>query len=450
MLQHYRQLIDDPVRLGAFQRAIAALVRPGDVVADIGCGLGTYAIFAARAGARRVFAVDDSPIVEAAREVVRDSGADDVVELMSGYSTALEPPERCDVVIFEDYLTTLRLARQGARRRRLETRWLKPGGRLVPPRARLWLAPVEDPEGHLRIDRFHWSKDRVFGIDFSSTRRRVFASAHARKLGAGALLAAPELAHDYDLLHLKRVEVVGHAHAAPRRATASSTALLLWFELELGGAWLGTGPMAPPSAWQQTLFPLATPLAGDGGRAHRRSLQAAPLGEMLVWRWSVAVGGRRVDANSLEGTPPARRGAGAVAPRSRACGRRRARDRSHHPRRRRRAPQHRRARRAVARALRRSLRRRRGRRRARRPACWRATPSASAAPHRQLLDAPSRRDRARDRTAADAPTRPRPEADRAFAALQPRRHPPHERAPQRRRRRRLAVRASSHGIAARS
>src|SRR5205823_458687 len=131
MIEHYRQLIDDPVRLGAFQRAIAGVVRPGDVVADIGCGLGTYAIFAARAGARRVFA-------------------------------------------------------------------------------------VEDPEGHLRIDRFHWSKDRVVGIDFSSTRRRVFASPHARKLGAGALVAAPELAHDYDLLHLKRVEV-----SATRTLTAS-------------------------------------------------------------------------------------------------------------------------------------------------------------------------------------------------------------------------------------
>ena len=32
-------------------------------------------------------------------------------------------------------------------------------------------------------------------------------------------------------------------------------------------------------------------------------LQAAPLGEVLVWRWSVAAAGRRVDAHSLEGTP---------------------------------------------------------------------------------------------------------------------------------------------------
>ncbi|HEY2746220.1 MAG TPA: class I SAM-dependent methyltransferase [Polyangia bacterium] len=302
MLQRYRQLIDDPVRLGAFQRAIATLVRPGDVVADIGCGLGTYAIFAARAGARRVFAVDDSPIVEVAREVVRDSGADDVVELIAGYSTALEPPERCDVVIFEDYLTTLVSPGKARVVADLESRWLEPGGRLLPARARLWLAPVEDPEGHLHIDRFHWSKDRVFGIDFGSTRRRVFSSAHPRKLGAGALLATPELAHDYDLLHLKRVEVSA-TRTLPASRDGVIHGLLLWFELELGGAWLGTGPLAPPSAWQQTLFPLATPLQVAAGAPIDLALQAAPLGEILVWRWSVAVGGRRVDAHSLDGSP---------------------------------------------------------------------------------------------------------------------------------------------------
>src|SRR5947209_2186868 len=151
MIEHYRQLIDDPVRLGAFQRAIAGVVRPGDVVADVGCGLGTYAIFAARAGARRVFAVDDSPIVEVAREVVRANGHEDVVELVAGYSTAVTPPEPCDVVIFEDYLTTLVSPHQARVVHDLIRRWLKPSGQLLPPRARLWLAAVEDPEGHLAI-----------------------------------------------------------------------------------------------------------------------------------------------------------------------------------------------------------------------------------------------------------------------------------------------------------
>jgi protein arginine N-methyltransferase 1 len=297
VLQHYRELLDDPVRLGAFQRAIAAVVRPGDVVADIGCGLGTYALFALRAGARRVFAVDESPVVAVTREVVRDNGGDGAIEIFGGHSTDITPPERCDVVIFEDYLPTLMSPQKARVVRDLGARWLKPGGKLLPPRARLWLAAVEDPEGHLTIDRFHRTHDRVAGIDFSAARRQVFALAHGRKLGTQALVAAPELLHDYDLLQLRGAEL-----SATRTLTATRDGvvhgLLLWFDLELGGTWLGTGPLAPPSAWQQTLFPLAEPLPVAAKKSIALELSATPAGESLVWRWTLDSDGRRASGTT--------------------------------------------------------------------------------------------------------------------------------------------------------
>ena len=47
-IRHYRRMLADDVRLRAFHRAIRATVRPGDVVVEIGAGLGTYSFFAAR------------------------------------------------------------------------------------------------------------------------------------------------------------------------------------------------------------------------------------------------------------------------------------------------------------------------------------------------------------------------------------------------------------------
>lgn len=107
MIRRYRAMIDDPVRLAAFQDAITQVVRPGDVVVDLGCAMGNFSVFACRAGARRVYAVEASPIIEVAREVVRANGFSNRVRFLPGLSTAIDVPERAQVVIFEDYPATL-------------------------------------------------------------------------------------------------------------------------------------------------------------------------------------------------------------------------------------------------------------------------------------------------------------------------------------------------------
>ena len=61
MIQYYLGILADSERIEAFDLAIGEAVRPHDVVVDLGCGVGTFAVFAARAGARRVFGVESSP-----------------------------------------------------------------------------------------------------------------------------------------------------------------------------------------------------------------------------------------------------------------------------------------------------------------------------------------------------------------------------------------------------
>jgi hypothetical protein len=64
-VEHARMLHDER-RTGDYLHALAEAVRPGDVVLDIGTGSGVLAIAAARAGARRVYAVEASDIAEVA------------------------------------------------------------------------------------------------------------------------------------------------------------------------------------------------------------------------------------------------------------------------------------------------------------------------------------------------------------------------------------------------
>ena len=49
------------------------------VVLDVGCGTGILSLFAARAGAKRVFAVDASDIAEKAEKIVKANGFENVI-----------------------------------------------------------------------------------------------------------------------------------------------------------------------------------------------------------------------------------------------------------------------------------------------------------------------------------------------------------------------------------
>ena len=54
-ISHYGNMIADRVRMGGYLEAMARAIRPGSVVADIGCGPGILALHACRLGAARVY-----------------------------------------------------------------------------------------------------------------------------------------------------------------------------------------------------------------------------------------------------------------------------------------------------------------------------------------------------------------------------------------------------------
>eukprot|EP00439_Symbiodinium_sp_Y106_P046810 s5453_g5.t9 len=142
-LEEQMTMLQDSVRMQAYRNAIETSVADfrDKVVLDVGCGTGVLAIFAAKAGARKVYAVEASDMASAAKQVVAANGVDKVVEVIRGMVETIELPEKVDVIISEwmgnfllkeSMLDTVLIARD---------RFLKPGGLLFPSHARLFLAP---------------------------------------------------------------------------------------------------------------------------------------------------------------------------------------------------------------------------------------------------------------------------------------------------------------------
>lgn len=74
----------DVRRVKIFKAAIERTVKPGHVVLDAGTGTGIMALCAARAGAKKVFAIElDPDIAEVARHNVHANHYDDVIEIVN-------------------------------------------------------------------------------------------------------------------------------------------------------------------------------------------------------------------------------------------------------------------------------------------------------------------------------------------------------------------------------
>ncbi len=77
-------MICDRVRTDGFRRAIESVVRPGDVVLDVGAGTGILSLFAARAGAARVYAVERTTVAVLAQELAAANGFAETIEVIHG------------------------------------------------------------------------------------------------------------------------------------------------------------------------------------------------------------------------------------------------------------------------------------------------------------------------------------------------------------------------------
>ena len=100
-IDYHRRLLADDVRTEAFRKAIEATVGPDDVVVDIGAGTGILSLFAARAGARKVYAVESTAIAHLAQRIVRDNGFTSKIEVIRADARDVELPELATVLVSE-------------------------------------------------------------------------------------------------------------------------------------------------------------------------------------------------------------------------------------------------------------------------------------------------------------------------------------------------------------
>jgi protein arginine N-methyltransferase 1 len=266
-LQIHEDMLKDTVRTGAYRDALSQnpSLLVDKVVLDVGCGTGILSMFAARAGARKVYGVENSGIVEFARIVIEENGLSDKITIIQGVMEEIELPERVDLVVsewmgyallYESMLPSVISARD---------RFMKPGGTMFPNIAHLYLAGANDPSlARTKFD--YWNN--VHDFDFSPIRRWALNECLVEEVAEGKIVTSECMVAEIDLNTVTVPELtIRRPFELVARETKTLNAIVLWFDVVFSGGEsrveLSTSPYSPSTHWSQTLFYFATPIVAN-------------------------------------------------------------------------------------------------------------------------------------------------------------------------------------------
>lgn len=270
-----------PHRLDLYKRAIEHSVKPGDVVADLGCGFGVLGLLCLHQGASKVYGIDSSAAIEIAREMADKAGLAEKYECIAASSFDTELPEKVDVIICDhvgwfgiDY-GILAMMRDGVKR------MLKPGGVVIPKSIELSLAGVSSPKAAkvmtdwLKPDvpsEFHWLRE------YSANVKHGFTFKSEDIISTEAALGALDLA-EKGADHLRfKAELVIEREAVFHGLTG-------WFRAQLGGGISMTNsPLDAQNIERSQVFlPVEKPFDVKKGECLAVSMQVRPDDHIFSW-----------------------------------------------------------------------------------------------------------------------------------------------------------------------
>ncbi|XP_061620625.1 protein arginine N-methyltransferase 3 isoform X4 [Phyllopteryx taeniolatus] len=230
------------------------------VVLDVGCGTCILSMFAARAGAKKVIAVDQSEIIYLAMDIVRSNKLEDKITLLKGRIEDISlPVEKGYFLLFESMLDSVLVARD---------LYLDEDGSVYPDVCNISLAAVGDKQKHEECIAF-W--DDVYGFNMSCMKKVVVPEAVVQVLNADSLISEPTVIQTIDCNRVLHSELEFAADFCLKITnTTDCTAIVGYFDVFFdkgcrNKVMFSTGPQVTKTHWKQTIFQLERPFTVQAG-----------------------------------------------------------------------------------------------------------------------------------------------------------------------------------------
>lgn len=260
----HEEMLKDEIRTTTYRRAIEwnQHLFKDKIVMDVGCGTGILSLFAAKAGARRVIAIDCSNIVDSAKKIIEENNMSRIITVIKSKIEDLDSLphglDKVDIIIsewmgyclfYESMLDTVIYARD---------KWLtKKDGLVFPDKAQLYLTAIEDRAYKMKKINF-W--DDVYGFKMSCIKEMAISEPLVDNVDAKQIVTGHYMVKEVNLLTVTKEDL---SFEVPFKLHCKREdyihAFMTYFTIQFSACHTNIGFSTSPEInkythWKQTVF----------------------------------------------------------------------------------------------------------------------------------------------------------------------------------------------------
>jgi protein arginine N-methyltransferase 1 len=263
----HEEMLKDKVRTESYQNFIYqnADFFKGKIVMDIGCGTGILSMFAVKAGAQHVVAVDKADIIHKAKFFAEENKMSDKITFIHSKVEEIEElvyvggDGKIDIIIsewmgycllFESMLPSIIESRD---------KFLRPGGKVFPNRVSLHIAAIEDR--NYRKEKIDFWND-VYGFNMSHMIETILMEVVVAQINPEQIVSDIFCFKEFDIntVTLNDINFTSTFELKMENDDRIVDGFVVWFDTHFTDPCLrhclsfSTGPFALPTHWRQASF----------------------------------------------------------------------------------------------------------------------------------------------------------------------------------------------------
>jgi len=281
-IKHHKSMIGDEKRTLAFKKAIETCVKKNDVVADVGCGTGILSFFATKAGARKVYAIERTGIIDLAKKIAEKNKFKGI-EFINADSSEVKLHEKCDIIVSEGIGYFALQENTITDVLNFREKYLKKDGVIIPQKIGMFLSLVKSKKAYEEID--FWKRN--YGIDFLPARDFSANSTYHIEINKNDLLSKPVLVKEIDFLNDKKIDFNENVLLKTEN-NGIAYGLCGYFDAMLCKNVSLSNYPGSKTHWKQEFFPFKEPLKLRKNQEIKVNIKADFDKAFVDWNWEVS------------------------------------------------------------------------------------------------------------------------------------------------------------------